>query len=75
MRSILAADQVDEVVGGEVAFLAEEDVDDEVALAGALAAGRAQAVDVGGGGVHDVSASLPAVSSSSRVPLDARLTA
>ena len=30
---ILAADEVDEIVGGEVAFLAEKDVDDQVALA------------------------------------------
>ncbi len=42
---IFAADQVDQVVGGEVAFLAQEDVDDEIALAGTLAAGRTQTVD------------------------------
>ena len=33
-------------------FLAQEDVDDEIALAGALAACGTQAVDVIGGGVH-----------------------
>ena len=42
---IFAADEIDEVVGGEVAFLAQEDVDDEVALAGTFAAGRAQTLD------------------------------
>ena len=42
---VFAADQVHQVVGGEVAFLAQKDVDDEVALAGALAAGRTQTVD------------------------------
>ena len=46
---ILAADEIDEVVGGEVAFLAQEDVDDEVALAGTLAPGRAQALDKSSG--------------------------
>ena len=44
---VLLADQVDEVVGGEMALLAQEDVDDAVALARPLAAGRPQAVDVG----------------------------
>ena len=42
---IFAADQVDEIVGGEVAFLAQEDIDDEVALAGTLAPGRTQTLD------------------------------
>ena len=42
---IFAADQIDEVVGGEVAFLAQEDIDDEVALAGTLTPGRAQTLD------------------------------
>ena len=49
---VLAADQLDELVGREVPFLPQEDVDDEVALAGALAACGPQAVDVGGRGVH-----------------------
>ena len=43
---VLLAHQVDEVVGAQVAFLAEEDADHEVALAGALAAGRPQPFDV-----------------------------
>ena len=51
---ILAPDQIDEIVGGEVSFLAQEHVDDEIALAGALAARGPQAVDVGGSGVHEV---------------------
>ena len=41
-----------ELVGCEVTFLPEKDVDDEVALAGALAACRPQAVYVGRGGIH-----------------------
>ncbi len=44
---ILAADQIDQIVGGEVAFLAQEHVDDEIALAGTLAAGRSKALDEG----------------------------
>ena len=46
--AIFLADQIDEVVGAEVPFLAQEGVNDEVALAGALAAGRAHAFDVDG---------------------------
>ena len=49
---VFAADEVDQIVGADVALLPQEDVDDEVALAGALAAGRAQAVDEGRGGLH-----------------------
>ena len=44
---VLLANQVDQVVGREMPFLAQEDVDDAVALAGPLAAGRPQTVDVG----------------------------
>ncbi|MND02427.1 hypothetical protein D3C83_218100 [compost metagenome] len=39
------ADQLDELVRAEVAVLSQEDVDDEVALAGSAAAGRAQLLD------------------------------
>ena len=39
---VFAADEIDEIVGAEMSFLAEEDVDDLFALAGALAAGRLQ---------------------------------
>ena len=46
---IFTANQIDELVGGEVTFLPEKDVDDEVALAGSLAACRPQAVYVGRG--------------------------
>jgi len=49
---IFTANQLDELVGCEVTFLPEKDVDDEVALAGALAACRPQAVYVGRGGIH-----------------------
>ena len=40
---VFALDQIDEIVGAEVPLLAQEHVDDLVALAGALAAGRASA--------------------------------
>ena len=46
--AIFLADQIDEVVGAEVPFLAEERIDDEVAFAGALAASRAHAFDING---------------------------
>ena len=49
---ILAADQIVQVVGGQMSFLAEEDIDDEVALAGAFAPGRPEAVEVGGRRFH-----------------------
>ena len=52
MRVILAADQIDEIVGAEVPFLAQEDVDDEIALAGALAAGRPQPAEIRKSDVH-----------------------
>ena len=39
---IFAADEIDEIVGAQVPFLAQEHVDDLLALAGALAAGRLQ---------------------------------
>src|SRR5262245_5474350 len=42
---IFAADQIDEIICGEMSFLAEEDVDDEIALARPLAAGRAKTLD------------------------------
>ena len=43
---VLAADQVDEIVGAEVPLLAQEDVDDEVALARAFAARGPKAVEI-----------------------------
>ena len=49
---VLAADQIDEIVGAEVPLLPEEDVDDEVALAGAAPAGRPVRLDELGGGLH-----------------------
>ena len=56
---VLAPDQIDEIVGAEVPLLAEEHVDDQVALAGALAAGGPQAVEVRGGDSMDSSDSRP----------------
>jgi hypothetical protein len=49
---IFALDQVVQIIGGQMSFLAEEDIDDEVALAGTLAAGRPEAVEVGGRRFH-----------------------
>ena len=46
---ILSADEIDQIVGGEVAFLPQENVDDEIALAGTLAAGGAQTLDKSSG--------------------------
>ena len=40
---VFLANEIDEVVGAEVPFLAQEDVDDLFALAGTLAARRASA--------------------------------
>ena len=48
MPAIFLADEIDEVVGAEMPLLPEEHIDDEIALAGALAAGRAHAIDVNG---------------------------
>src|SRR3954471_24417496 len=45
---LLASNQFDEVVGSQVSFLPQEYVDDEIAFAGALAAGGAKAVEIGG---------------------------
>jgi hypothetical protein len=44
---ILALDQIDEIVRAQVAFLAQEDIDDQIALAGSLAAGGPQAFEFG----------------------------
>ena len=52
---IFALDQVDQIVGAEVSLLAEEHVDDQIALAGALGAGRPEPIEIGNGraGGHD----------------------
>ena len=46
--SIFLADEIDEIVRAEVPLLAQERIDDEIALAGALAASRAHAFDING---------------------------
>ena len=51
---ILVADQIDQIVGAQVAFLAQEDVDDEVALARALAARGPEPIEIGRRGSHHV---------------------
>ena len=43
---IFALDQIDEIVGAQVSLLAEEDVDDQIALARPLRAGRAEPIEV-----------------------------
>jgi hypothetical protein len=44
---VVAANQVEQIVGTEVPFLTKEDVDDLLALAGALAALRLQPGQIG----------------------------
>ena len=44
---IFALDQIDEIVGAEVSLLAEEHVDDQIALARPLGAGRAEPIEIG----------------------------
>ena len=46
MRWSSLADEIDEIVGAEVPFLAQEHVDDLLPLAGALAAGRLQPAEI-----------------------------
>ena len=45
--AVLAADQIDQVVGAEVSLLTEEHVDDVFALARALAARRLEPGEIG----------------------------
>ena len=49
---VFAADEIDEVVGAEVPFLAQEHVDDLFPLAGPLAARRLQPGEILEGGRH-----------------------
>ena len=46
---VLALDQIDEIVGAQVSLLAEEHVDDQVALARPLGAGRPQPIEIRNG--------------------------
>src|SRR5829696_4991971 len=46
--AVFLPDQIDKVVGAEMPLLAEECVDDEVALAGTLSSRRAHAFDIDG---------------------------
>src|SRR5688572_9007059 len=55
--AIFLADELDEVIRAEVPLLAQEGIDDEVALAGALTASRAHAFDIDG--VHALGARNP----------------
>ena len=57
---VLAADQIDEVVGAEVSLLAEEHVHDPIALAGPLAPFRPEAREIEWGCAH--AATRPAAS-------------
>ena len=49
---IFPFDQIVQVIGRQMSFLAKEDIDDEIALAGAFAAGRPEAVEVCGRRFH-----------------------
>ena len=55
---VVVADQIDQIVGAEVPFLAQEDVDDLLALAGALAARRLQPAEIREG-THDSALTFP----------------
>ena len=46
---VFALDQVDQIVGAQMSLLPEEHVDDQVALAGALGAGRPQPIEIRNG--------------------------
>ena len=46
------AHDIEQIVRAEVAFLTQEDAEDAIALAGALAAGRTKAGVVGEGAIH-----------------------
>src|SRR5687768_1191376 len=46
---VFAFDEVDEIVSAEVSLLFEERVDDQVALAGTLGAGRTKPVEIWNG--------------------------
>ena len=49
---IFPLDQVVQIIGRQMPFLAKKDIDDEIALAGTFAAGRPEAVEVGGRRFH-----------------------
>src|SRR5688572_13272283 len=57
---IFALDQIDQIVCAEMSLLLEERVDDQVALAGTLGAGRAEPIEIGNGraGGHDLTTLL-----------------
>ena len=44
---LLAADEIEQIVGAEMPFLPQEDLQDAIALAGALAAGGTEAGEIG----------------------------
>jgi hypothetical protein len=47
-RQLFAAYQIEKIIRGQLPFLAQKNVDDEIALGGALAAGGPEAVEIGG---------------------------
>src|SRR6185295_17676501 len=49
---VLGPDEIEEIVGRQVPLLAQEHVDDQVALAGPLAPGRPEALEIGSRRVH-----------------------
>ncbi len=62
---IFLANQFDQIVGAQVAFLAQEHVDDEIAFARALAARGTQPIEIEGGGSH-VGSEAPQQAAASR---------
>jgi len=55
---VLLTHQVDQVVGTEMAVLAQENADDQIAFTGALSAGRPKAIEVGRLSIHDLGNSI-----------------
>jgi hypothetical protein len=43
---IFALDEIDEIIGAQMSLLAEEHVDDQIAFAGPLGAGRSQTIQI-----------------------------
>ena len=51
---IFAVNEIREIIGGEMTFLPDENVQNAVALTGALAAGRKKGGKIGKGAIHDI---------------------
>ena len=50
---ILAPDQIDQVIGAEMPFLTQKDVEDEIPFARAFGPSGTNTIEIGGGHRHD----------------------